>query len=275
MRINHVSTGTIVSEPEISGEAARFSVISRRTYTNAQGELIASSYKWDLHYRGSQLEALTPHLVKGQRIGWEGFFIGNEYERPANTWWDSEVPEISINGPEVWVGENNEPYTRFQAVATRLSVLGPSPVKKLDKIEDVTTVVIAGYLARDPEMRYTADGVPVTNSSMGHSRTRNNGEDKEKITTWFRLSIWRNSAEVANQYWKKGGFYVISGVPVADTDTGAPRIWFDRETNDPRAGYEINVTSWSFGPRPNGGPGAASESSYQMPLDQEDDEIPF
>ena len=46
--------------------------------------------------------------------------------------------------------------------------------------------VVVGHLGRDPEMRYTPSGVPVTSFSVATTRkwTSANGEQQEK-TTWL------------------------------------------------------------------------------------------
>ena len=46
--------------------------------------------------------------------------------------------------------------------------------------------VVIGHLGRDPEMRYTPSGVPVTSFSVATTRkwTNANGEQQEK-TTWL------------------------------------------------------------------------------------------
>ena len=58
------------------------------------------------------------------------------------------------------------------------------------------TTIVVGYLGRDPEMRYTSSGVPVTNFSIATTRkwTSQDGTPGEK-TTWFRVTAWRKLAE--------------------------------------------------------------------------------
>ena len=61
-------------------------------------------------------------------------------------------------------------------------------------------IIIVGYLGRDPEMRYTPDGTPVTNFSVATSRRWNNPDGSQgDETTWFRITAWKRQAETCNQ----------------------------------------------------------------------------
>ncbi len=66
-------------------------------------------------------------------------------------------------------------------------------------------VLIIGNLGRDPEMRYTPSGKPVTSFSVAVSRgwTTSAGERRE-ATEWFNVVAWGNLAEICNQYLRKG-----------------------------------------------------------------------
>ena len=52
------------------------------------------------------------------------------------------------------------------------------------------TVVVAGYLARDPEMRYTPNGTAVTNFSIAINRKDRgqNGEEVE-VRDWYNSPL--------------------------------------------------------------------------------------
>jgi single-strand DNA-binding protein len=72
--------------------------------------------------------------------------------------------------------------------------------------------MIIGRLGRDPEMRYTPSGKPVTSFSVVVSRgwTTSNGERRE-ATEWFNIVAWGNLAEVCNQYLRKGSHVYVEG----------------------------------------------------------------
>lgn len=96
-------------------------------------------------------------------------------------------------------------------------------------------IMLIGHLGTEPEMRYTASGVPVTNFNLAVSRrwTNPEGQAQEK-TTWFRVSLWRRQAEIASQYLAKGHRVMIVG----EVDSARP--WTDRDGNM-RATIEVTA----------------------------------
>ncbi|MEJ5198927.1 MAG: single-stranded DNA-binding protein [Anaerolineae bacterium] len=130
--------------------------------------------------------------------------------------------------------------------------------------------IVVGHLGRDPEMRYTPSGVPVTSFSIATTRrwTNANGEQQEK-TTWFRVTCWRKTAELAAQYLTKGRLVLVEG----DIDASA---WIDKE-GSPRASLELTATAVRFlGGRGEGGEGVAAGPGVPtegIPVVEED--IPF
>ena len=64
---------------------------------------------------------------------------------------------------------------------------------------------IIGNLGRDPTMRYTPTGKPVTSFSVASNRkyTASNGETVTEVL-WVNVSAWGAAAEACNQYLKKG-----------------------------------------------------------------------
>jgi single-strand DNA-binding protein len=73
-------------------------------------------------------------------------------------------------------------------------------------------VMIIGNLGRDPEMRYTPTGRPVTTFTVATSRSWNtsNGE-RHSETEWFNIVTWGNQAEICKQFLVKGQQVYIEG----------------------------------------------------------------
>jgi len=107
------------------------------------------------------------------------------------------------------------------------------------------TIILAGNLGRDPEMRYTPSGQAVTNFSVAvnDNYTNSQGERVER-TIWFRVSTWGKQAETCNQYLKKGRKVLVEGRLVADPATGGPRIWQGQKGAG--ASYEVSATTVRF-----------------------------
>ena len=131
-------------------------------------------------------------------------------------------------------------------------------------------ITLVGNLGRDPEMRYTPSGTPVTNLSIATNRryTDSSGNPVEE-TLWFRVAVWGRQAENANQYLKKGRQVLIEGRLVGD-DNGNPRIW-TRQDGTPGASFEVSANVVKFLGSGNGSVDAG-EPEVEDPTE---DEIPF
>ncbi len=131
--------------------------------------------------------------------------------------------------------------------------------------------IIVGNLGRDPEMRYTPDGTPVTSFSVAVSRrwTSGDGGQGEK-TWWFKVTCWRKLAETTNQYLKKGRQVMVIG----EVDASA---WTD-QSGAARATLELTAREVKFlGNRDDqmagDNAGYGGGSSFAPPQQEED--IPF
>jgi single-strand DNA-binding protein len=73
-------------------------------------------------------------------------------------------------------------------------------------------VMIIGRLGRDPEMRYTPSGRPVTTFSVATSRSWNTSDGERRTETeWFNVVSWGSLAEICKQYLTKGQQVYIEG----------------------------------------------------------------
>ena len=103
-----------------------------------------------------------------------------------------------------------------------------------------------GHLGRDPEMRYTPSGKPVTVFSVASNDQYTNGNGETiKVTTWFRCEAWGRLGEICNQYLHKGSKVMIEGKLKPDPKTGRPEIW-TRQDGSPAADYNITVKEIYF-----------------------------
>ncbi len=133
------------------------------------------------------------------------------------------------------------------------------------------TIIIVGNLGRDPEMRYTPSGQPVTSFSLASNRqyTASDG-NLVKETIWFRVTTWGKLAETCNQFLRKGSKVLVEGRLVPDSSTGSPRL-FTRNDGTTGAAYEVTANIVRF-LTPRGE--AEGETPFAEPS-AEDDTIPF
>jgi single-strand DNA-binding protein len=140
------------------------------------------------------------------------------------------------------------------------------------------TIIIVGNLGKDPEMRYTPSGQPVTSFSVATNRqyTGNNGETI-KETIWFRITAWGKQAEICNQYLKKGSKVLVEGRLTPDKATGGPRVW-TKQDGTAGASFEVSASTVRFLSSREDGGGTGSLGGGDMGgnfIGAPEDDIPF
>src|SRR5690242_19692548 len=77
----------------------------------------------------------------------------------------------------------------------------------------VNKVILIGNLGKDPEIRYTPNGVAVANLTLATSESwkdKQSGENVER-TEWHRIVMFQRLAEIAGEYLRKGSKVYIEG----------------------------------------------------------------
>jgi single-strand DNA-binding protein len=107
------------------------------------------------------------------------------------------------------------------------------------------TVILIGNLGRDPEMRYTPSGQPVTSFSVASNRsyTSPSGEKVDE-TIWFRVTAWGKQAEICSQYLHKGSKVLVEGRLTPDKN-GGPRVW-QKQDGTSAASFEVTASTVRF-----------------------------
>lgn len=73
-------------------------------------------------------------------------------------------------------------------------------------------VMIIGMVGREPEMRYTPSGRPVTSFSVATSRSWNSADgERREETEWFNVVAWGNLAEICKTHLTKGQQVYVEG----------------------------------------------------------------
>ena len=130
-----------------------------------------------------------------------------------------------------------------------------------------------GRLTRDPELRHTGKGTPVTTFSIAID----NGYGDNKRTDFVNCLAWNKTAEFVTKYFTKGKMIIVIGRITT-------RSW---ETQDGKRAYatevvanEVNFGESKTSPQLNT-PQTAAQQPMQdddddfTPLDEEDDDLPF
>ena len=122
-------------------------------------------------------------------------------------------------------------------------------------------VALQGRLTRDPELRSTGSGIPVTSFSLAV-----NG--KKDDTAFIDCVAWRGTAEAICQYLGKGRMMVVEG-------SLQSREWNDKEGNR-RKSIEVNVSQFHFCDKKESAPQYPQQSNeFQEIEDEEPGNLPF
>jgi single-strand DNA-binding protein len=124
-------------------------------------------------------------------------------------------------------------------------------------------VMIIGRLGRDPEMRYTPSGRPVTTFSVATSRSWNTSEGERRTETeWFNVVAWGSLAEICKQYLNKGQQVYVEG-------RLQTRYWEDNDGNKHSSTEIVANEMIMLGERKENNHPAESDESFA------EDEFPF
>jgi single-strand DNA-binding protein len=72
-------------------------------------------------------------------------------------------------------------------------------------MQNVNLAIVMGNLTRDPELRYTPNGQPVTSFGVATNRSwkDSNGDKKDEVE-FHEVVVWGKLAELCSQYLTKG-----------------------------------------------------------------------
>ncbi len=100
-------------------------------------------------------------------------------------------------------------------------------------------IIIIGNLGRDPELRYTPQGIAVCSFTMAtNEKRRDKSGEMSDVTTWFKITLWRQQAENASKYLTKGSPVYIEGRLRIEE-------WIDRDQNK-RYTLDVQATDMQF-----------------------------
>jgi single-strand DNA-binding protein len=157
-------------------------------------------------------------------------------------------------------------------------------------------VILLGNLTRDPEIKYTPKGTAIANIGLAVNRVYSNDQgEKQEETTFIDVELWGRTAEIAQEYLRKGKPVMIEGRLKLDT-------WDDKQTGQKRSKLRVvGETMQLLGGREGGGtaggesgggrggehggeargggaprrPTPPPQKAQDPDLDQPEDDIPF
>jgi single-strand DNA-binding protein len=155
-------------------------------------------------------------------------------------------------------------------------------------------VVLAGNLTRDPELRFTQQGVPVASLSIAVNRVRS----KSEAVDFFNVSAWRELGERVANYKKQGDPILVEGrlqyrtwqtpdgTKRSSVDVVADNVQFLNRSGNPQQQTEVPTSAnkapaetaavggWGLAQQQAEGNG--TDSKEEENLKEEDfDDIPF
>jgi single-strand DNA-binding protein len=154
--------------------------------------------------------------------------------------------------------------------------------------KSVNKVILVGNLGKDPEVKYTPNGVPVAKFSLAtNERYKDKSGEWQDRTEWHSIVAWQRLAEIVGEYVKKGSKVYIEGRLQTSS-------WEDKQSGEKKYRTEIIVSDLVLlGGRGEGGDvegrasrGASATATFDQrpsqaeepashPAEITDEDIPF
>ena len=133
-------------------------------------------------------------------------------------------------------------------------------------------IVIMGRLTRDPEMRRTQSGIPVTSFRIAVDRDFQSRDGGDKQADFIDIVAWRNTAEFVAKYFTKGRMAIVSG-------RLQMRDWMDKEGGK-RTSAEVVADNVYFADSKNNSASDSRETTATTgprytDAEPDDGELPF
>ena len=124
-------------------------------------------------------------------------------------------------------------------------------------------LVLTGNLTRSPELRSTPNGIPVCTFTIAV-----NGRKSDDPTAYFRITVWRQLAEICNRYLAKGKKVFVSGPVSVSTYTA--------KDGSTKASLEVTAEDVEFlSPAGTGAENATVDAQAGFVKVDDEEELPF
>lgn len=129
-------------------------------------------------------------------------------------------------------------------------------------------VILMGNLTRDPEVRYTPNGIAVASFAIAVNRKYKQGDETKEEVSYIDIVVFGKQAESCGQYINKGDSVLIDG-------RLQQRRW-ETEEGQKRTKLEVVAQSVNFMPkRPSGGGQGQGHATLAPETPVDEGEIPF
>ena len=120
----------------------------------------------------------------------------------------------------------------------------------------INKVILIGNVGADPEVRALEGGVKVARLRIATTERIYNRQTQEtkEHTEWHNVTLWRNLADVADRFIRKGSQVYIEG-------SLRTRDWMDKDGNK-RYANEIVATDLKMLGRRGDAPASGADNSY-------------
>jgi single-strand DNA-binding protein len=101
--------------------------------------------------------------------------------------------------------------------------------------KSVNKAILVGNVGKDPEVKYSANGVPVAKFSIAtNEKYKDRGGEWQERTEWHNVVVWQKLAEIVGEYVKKGAKLYIEGKLRTSS-------WEDRQSGEKKYRTEIEA----------------------------------
>lgn len=128
-------------------------------------------------------------------------------------------------------------------------------------------VIMAGHITRDIELKYIPSGAAIAKSAIAtnHRYKTQTGEQKDE-TCFLDFNVFGKSAEILNQYVKKGSKVLLEGRLVLEQ-------WTDQNGGN-RSKHSLRVETFKFLDSKNDSMGGGQNNYGNQPMQQQQYQAP-
>jgi len=124
-------------------------------------------------------------------------------------------------------------------------------------------VILVGNLTRDIELKYTQSSLAIAKTGIATNRKfkTQTGEQKEEVM-FIDITFFGRSAEIANQYLRKGSKILVEGRLVLDQ-------WDDPTTGQKRSRHQVTVDNMQMLDSRGDNGGSGQQGGYNQNYNQQ------